>query len=320
MFRHLYLLIHHTEWRTFCTPTTMNRKPLGRPPKEGIDTLKTQVWAHWLMQVSSLHSGHALELELEPDLCRPDDAGIRRTNKWTAYVKGRRVPSRMAGRPFSVDVAEARFPGTKAVFDSPAWRFLAGERLTVAEIDAGICAFGPVVSTWVPGIGGRPTSKSLPDFDARCAKALAGLGNIEALLALVLLIAKADTVASPDLREIALTGYWSIQPLLSAQEVLAPVLPSLFLAIDVRGKHWAHPSNQTRIDIVIFSEATREGLDAEAHGGTPLIRTVKTTPKTRVNAAEMPPGTLDYFSIGPTAGAAASTATQRQRERVKRKK
>lgn len=294
------------------------KKKAGAPTKTGVDQLRTQVWVRRLMQVSGLHTGYALEMAL--DTPKPDAAGINRPKKWDAYIAGRRCPKPIKGRPYSVDIAERRYPGTKAVFDSPAWRFLAGERLTVAEIDSGISTLGPVVSTWVPGVGGRPTSRPLPDFDARCAKALAGLGNIEALLVLVLLIAKADTVASPELRETALSGYRSIQTSLRAHDVLAPVLPSLFLAIDLRGKHWAHPSNQTRMDIVIFSEATRHGLDAEAKGGTPLIRTVETTPKTRLNAAEMSPGTLDYFSTGSGPQAPASTATQRQRKVQNKKK
>lgn len=288
----------------------------GRPPNTGIDLIQAQTWVRRLMQVSGLHTGHALEVVLEPKTAKKSADGVARPKKWQAYIKGRRCPRRIANRRYSIDIAENAYPGTRAVFESPAWRFLDGQRLTPSEIDQGLRDLGPNITTWV--LDGQRNAV-LPNIDARRAGALAGLGNVEALLAIILLIARADAIASAELREIALAAYGQIQPALLQQPLLAPVLPDLFLAVDTRCKHWAHVTNQTRMEIVIFSDAVREALDAEIDGGTPLIRTVKTTPKTKWDAEDCSGETTRLITATDPPQASPSTATQRQRGRVQQK-
>lgn len=70
-------------------------------------------------------------------MTRLEDGRVRRAGKWDAYVAGTRVPHRMVGKGYAVELAEVRFPGTARVFESRIWDVLKGgqeSELTPTEI------------------------------------------------------------------------------------------------------------------------------------------------------------------------------------------
>lgn len=78
------------------------------------------------------------------------------------------------------------------------------------------------------------------------------LGSFDSLVAMVLMAALAEEIASPELRETALRIYHELQPALKEQPEIAPFYPDLFSWIDQRCKHWIYLSQNQRMDVVIF--------------------------------------------------------------------
>lgn len=249
----------------------------GRPARKDIERIRTRVWVHNLMAVSGMATGYALECALQPELVKRGADGIKRPKKWDGYVKGTRSPLGRADKIPGTEIAEARFPGTRCVFDSPAWVYLSGAELDGRAADAAIGELGPdivdIVLGPAAGRGGLP-----PEFTLERAARLANVATVGALLAVVLLVAKSAAIASTDLREKALKAYSLLQALLRLQPHVRDVASELFLAVDLRCKHWVHANNQTRLDIVIFSDEVRAALEQEGRASS--MRLGETTSKT----------------------------------------
>lgn len=235
-------------------PTPITPRTAGRPPRHPVDELRTRLWFHVVKLRSGLPSAYAIELALEPDLVQRRVGGVIRPRKWDGYESGRRVPRRITGKPYAVEVAEARFAGAAAYFESPMWAVLRGEAVTQAWIDGHLMAMSPPVQAIL--LQRRPRSDDLQfgNFDEASARRLAELGSFEALAAAVLLTTKSERIASPPLRELALSTYFQIQQAIRELSETAPFSAELFWAIDGVCKHWAFPTPQSRLEIVIFSD------------------------------------------------------------------
>lgn len=59
-------------------------------------------------------------------------------------------------------------------------------------------------------------------------------------------------IASPELRETSLRIYFDLQSPIMEQPETRPFYAELFSLIDLRCKHWAFPSQNQRMDVVIF--------------------------------------------------------------------
>ena len=118
----------------------------GRPKRNPIDVLRTKVWFYAVKAKSGLPSSYAIELALEPSSVKRKGDGMKRPRKWDGYQTGLRVPQRMTGKPYSVDVAEVQYPGTAVYFDSPIWAVLRGDQMDQWWIDDQLKAMSPEIS------------------------------------------------------------------------------------------------------------------------------------------------------------------------------
>jgi hypothetical protein len=219
-----------------------------------VDELRTRLWFHVVKLRSGLPSAYAIELALEPNLVQRRVGGVVRPRKWDGYESGLRVPRRIKGKPYAVEVAEARFAGAAAYFESPIWAVLRGETVTLPWIDAQLMAMSPAVLDILLQRRQRLGDWHFGEFDEHSAQRLAVLGSFEALAAAVLLTAKSECIAAPPLRELALSSYFQVQQAIRELPETAPFAAELFWAIDGVCKHWAFPTPQSRLEIVIFSD------------------------------------------------------------------
>lgn len=234
------------------------QKP-GRPKQHPIDLVRTQVWFYAVKAISGLPSAHAIELALEPIPSGHSSDGVMRPRKWYAYQAGTKVPSKITGKPYSVEIAEKRFPGTQAYFDSPIWSVLRGDPVDLRWVNSQLQNLSPEI-TEILVITKNGNQQSIPEplrfreFDRVEAARLADVGTFEALGALVLLIKKSELISSPPLRNLAFEAYYLSQPWLKNLPELAPIASMLFDTIDLTCKQWIFPSPERRLEVVIFSQ------------------------------------------------------------------
>ena len=91
-------------------PTFLQPPKPGRPKRNPIDVLRTKVWFYAVKARSGLPSAYAIELAIEPSIVKHKEAGVVRPRKWDGYQTGLRVPRRMVGKPYSVDIADQNYP------------------------------------------------------------------------------------------------------------------------------------------------------------------------------------------------------------------
>lgn len=246
-------------------PRPVVQRGRGRPRRDPVDTLRTRVWFHAVKQHSGLPSPYAIETTLEPDRFRNLADGIRRSSTWDGYAKGTRVPRRLPGRKYAVELAEVAYPGTATYFGSPVWRVLKRELRDTGEVNDLIGGLNAAVRDilvqevvrW-----DRP-ERVFVDFDEDAVARLAAIGSFEALGAALLLVTKSELIGFPPLREAALDCYFRMQPALAALPELEPFAEELFLLVDTTCKHWIFPTTQSRLEAVIFSREVRR-----RHGDT----------------------------------------------------
>ena len=87
-------------------PTFLQPPKPGRTKRNPIDVLRTKVWFYAVKARSGLPSAYAIELAIEPSIVKHKEAGVVRPRKWDGYQTGLRVPQRMVGKPYSVDIAD----------------------------------------------------------------------------------------------------------------------------------------------------------------------------------------------------------------------
>lgn len=226
----------------------------GRPPTHPVDRLRTRLWFHVVKLRSGLTSAYAIEMELDGELVRKRDTDVARPTKWDFYRDGEKVPSDKPGPRNAIEQAESFFPGTARWFRSPIWTVLRGEKLDRRSIEHALQSLQNEVVEILFELKPREHGSSiqLKPFDADCESRLSMLGSFDALVAAVLLAALAEEIASPELRKTSLRVYFDLQPLLKEKPEIAPFYPDLFSLIDLRCKHWAFPSQNQRLDVVIF--------------------------------------------------------------------
>lgn len=269
-------------------PTTIAASKVGRRPRHPVDKLRTRIWFHVVKLRSGLPSADAIEAFLEPDLVRPDAAGVRRNRKWKGYEEGKRVPHRMKGKRYALDVAEATYPGTAIFFNSPLWAVLKQEKLSARDLDRYLLNLGPAITAILATENAAEPDADwrFKEFDQRSIDLLAAEGSFAALVATVLLMAKSEAIASPMLRDLAFNCYVALQPKVELIPEIAPFAKEIFWEIDTRCKYWVFPTTQSRLEVVIFSNELRLWEAANRHalaGGdsnSPLSLVVETLSST----------------------------------------
>jgi hypothetical protein len=245
----------------------------GRPPRHLIDVFKTQLWFHVLKLRSGLGSAYALEKALEPHLVRSSADGVKRPRKWDSYEQGSRVPKRRRDHSDSVELAERRFPGTACWFDSPLWAILKGETLDQWELERLLCDLDPsVVEVLITTQGFIHGQAELVQLNPTHFDRLIELGNFDALVATIILVKLAAEAVSIELRDMALSCYARLQPLLADAAETCVHYPELFTYVDDVCTHWVMLSPGKRMNVRIFWHSSEWAKDRISYFGPRLAR------------------------------------------------
>jgi hypothetical protein len=239
-------------------------KPRGRgkPLTHPVDRLRTRLWFHVIKLRSGLSSGYAVEAFLDGDRLKKDEAKIIRPKRWSKYQKGLRVPDDRLGHRNAIDQAESHFPGTAQWFRSPIWPVLRGEKCDRFFVEKGLRQLSSEVRRVFFEDAALEQRSPVPQkpFGVESKEELFAIGSFDALVAAVLLIALSEDIASPELRELALNLYLSLQSKLKGLPELVPFYPELFSMIDSRCKHWVYLSPNERLDMVVFWQAVPDKI------------------------------------------------------------
>lgn len=232
----------------------------GRPKRHHIDALFAQIWFCAIKARSGLPSAYAIELDLEPHLVHRSPDGQRRPRKWDAYEAGRRVPTRRKDGMGSIEIAEARFPGTVRYLESPLRTLLRKRAVGLPWVDDQLLTLPePVVNLlFEPQAMSSALARQLRPFDAVRAQQLALLGGFDGLVAAVLLMKRAELIPSPVMRSLAWDAYLQIQPSVLAQPEVAAMATGLFLAIDAGLPRWLYLRPDRRAEVVLYTNALRD--------------------------------------------------------------
>lgn len=232
-------------------PDTRPRR--GRPPRDLVDVLRTQLWMRVLKLHSGLPSAYAIEKALEPHLVRQTGDSVSRPRKWDAYERGARVPRRTGDAGDAVALAELHFPGTAAWFDSPVWDLFKGVPLDHRDLRAMLLRLSPgvarlLLSTDCQIIEGQPELVPLTTahFDQ-----LVVWGDFDAFAATLILARMAEVAASAELRDLALRCYVDLQPILAKAPGTCVHFPDLYTYADQVCRSWEMSSPGVRISRLI---------------------------------------------------------------------
>jgi hypothetical protein len=236
----------------------------GRPKRNSVDVLRTKVWFHAVKAASGLQSASAIESKLEPELLHDDEDGLVRSTKWISYQTGTRVPHRIKGKSYAIDVAEVVFPGTAVYFDSPLWDILLGVNVDVDWIDQKLQTLGSAVTNVLmenPNDGDRRISarQNQRRFNEKLLKDLIDVRSFQALTALVLLAKKSELIRSQDMRSLLISAYVRCQSWAKKLSGIAPVEVDFFFVVDRQFNYWMHISPDRKLDVHI---STFDLLDA----------------------------------------------------------
>lgn len=230
----------------------------GRPKRHPVDVLFTRLWVSAVKEHSGLAAPHAIEQMLEPHLVRVGGDGVKRSRKWHLYESGARVPQRQGEHPSSVDLADARYPGTAAYFEAPIRALLRGDSVDAQWVEDKLAGLTPAVASLLfePTLSrtGRRITRA---FDEECAERLVELAGFDALQAAALLMTKAQQIASPLLRDLAWQAYVALQPAVAAMPAIAPLADELFMLIDTNFKRWLFLRPDQRHEVVLFTGTLR---------------------------------------------------------------
>lgn len=227
----------------------------GRPPIHHVDRVRTKVWFYSVKHVSALPSAYAIEMRLDGERVRKRDTDVARPRKWDGYQKGKFVPADRPGPRNAIDQAESFFPGTAKWFRSPIWDVLKKRRFDQHQIENALLSLDSRIVALL--FGSEPHEKMLRPrllpFDAGSARLLQSLATFDALVAIVLMAHLAETIASPQLRELSVNTYLGMQEKLRDIPGLKEVAADFFPLVDSYCKHWTFLSTNQRMDVVFFS-------------------------------------------------------------------
>jgi hypothetical protein len=211
----------------------------GRPPRNLVDVLRTQLWFHVVKLRSGLPSAYAVEKALEPHLVRQSTDGVKRPRKWDKYEHGERVPPRKGDAKDSVELAERHFSGTACWFDNPIWEILKESKPDRWELQRLLQRLSPhVVDVLITMDGPIKGQADLVVLSQDHFDRLVALGSFDALAATVILARLSEETASHELRDMALACYAKLQPILADAPETCVHYPELFTYVDQVCQYW----------------------------------------------------------------------------------
>ncbi len=241
-------------------PNIVEKPKRGRPPKSEVKKLRDQIWIYAVQLRSSLKTGYSLEAAIDFDKVKREAGQVRRPGKWDRYVNGSRGPGQFKGKRNAVAMAEAEYPGTAAWYYSPIWWVLEPKLKSADNYEEALHRLDIDVSELLLTIDSRAGAEPVRPrcFDEAMVGQLVKIGSFDALVAAVVMARLAEAIASPQLRDLALTCYARLQPAIAVIPELTPFYPDLFTLIDMRCKHWTFVAPNQRMDIVMFWQGFRD--------------------------------------------------------------
>ena len=171
-------------------------------------------------------------------------------------------------------MAEQAWPGTARWFTHPLWRALKDVPMSRNDIEAGLLRLDSTVVLLLYKLE-EPEHHQVTkqvEIDSQVIEKLINLGSIDALAATVLLARQAEVIASPNLRDMAVAAYRSLQPKIASLPLTSPFYGEIFDFADRRCKDWLYVSPNQRIDIHFFWQGLRDNVwdcsDPEDHEET----------------------------------------------------
>lgn len=240
----------------------------GAPRRHPVDALFAKLWFWLVLSRSGKKTAPELERLVEPGVPAGPDADPNPPRKYHAYEVGLRVPRRKDDKVYSPDLTEAMFPGTSAVLDSPLKDLLKQKTSTLAQNEVALrsCPAEVAAVLFDRKRKDRGRQPVMLPFDAERSKALGGLESFAALTAAVLLMKRAELLASPELRLHAWRAYARLVMSVSKLPEVAPVAGELFDSIDRVFKYWVYERFDLRRDCkfsVYETRGTFDGSDDE---------------------------------------------------------
>lgn len=245
----------------------------GRPPRNLIDVLRTQLWFHVLKLRSGLPSAYAIEKTLEPHLVHLSADGVNRPRKWDSYERGSRVPPRKSDASDAVELAEHHFPGAASWFDNPIWEILKGATPDRRALLGQLRMLSPlVVELLVTTEGAIAGQTEFVQLSPEHFDGLVALGSFDALAATAIMARLSEETASHELREMALDCYARLQPVLADAPETCVHYPELFTYMDKVCQHWVEVSPGRRLNMHVFWHGHEWAQTRKAYFGPRLGR------------------------------------------------
>lgn len=252
-------------------PQFLTPKKPGRPPRNLIDVLRTQLWFHVLKLRSGLPSAYAIEKALEPHLVRISADGVNRPRKWDSYERGIRVPKRSHDPSDAVELAERHFPGTASWFDNPLWEILKGAKSDRWALQCLLQKLSPsVIDLLITKEGAITGQADLVQVTYEHFDRLVALGSFDALAAVVILAKLSEESASHELRDMVLDCYARLQPILADAPETSVHYPELFTYVDNVCQYWIMVSPGKRVNVHMFWHGKEWAKDRFSHFGPRL--------------------------------------------------
>jgi hypothetical protein len=215
----------------------LKKRKAGRPKRDLIYKLRTQVW----LDAVSMESGKKTPTELEllfsdPDGTRKHSPG-NRPGLWAKYRKGKVCPtieSKTKGKLSIVDRVELIYPGTAAWIKTPLWDLLTSKPMSMDDLKLIYWSLGPAVQDLIvtePSIQYPQFWRTQEDLDVLCDELLELKDIRHTLSAILCLVREAKLKQSIDDFEIALHYWIRCEDLIDADPILRRYSDDIISAI-----------------------------------------------------------------------------------------
>lgn len=149
------------------------------------------------------------------------------------------MPKRKQDQTDAVELAERHFPGTACWFDSPIWEILKGAEHERWALQRLLLKLSPsVVDVLITMNGSIPGQAELARLTPGHFDRLVKLGNFDAIVATAIMAKLSEETASTELRDMALSCYALLQPILADAPETCEHYPELFTYMDKVCQYW----------------------------------------------------------------------------------
>jgi hypothetical protein len=225
----------------------------GRPPRNPVDTVRTQFWFNLVSQMAG-KTAYQLEKEFHPESFRRDEAWLVRSRRWDRYREGKMVP-----KDDLIARVEQVYPSAAAWFRAAFWDAFKVGALSQDEVNRHLLTLEPgIPDILFKPVDSQPRRERQPMTEA-LADQLVADGSLQAMAAAILLVKESEAIASEPLRTLAINVYFRLTYEISRNyPPLREIYPHLFDYLDSQCKSWTFPSANRRLLVLIFWQGYRD--------------------------------------------------------------